>query len=204
MHQCCRPKSDATWSTNDCCDSCHLSCHDMSKLLLTAFALLAVANAAVTYSIAYDGTSCGGYSSAEYSMKYTLDQCTLDYTGDYIKITESSGTYTIQQYLNTGGSCSTATGGSSSGTAGFCISGMKSRTVGDSGYASGGQQLDCTSGTCPQVFSPSPTPATNSASTCKCSPAAPSTFLICGSAQVALSLESSLSSLASRLAGSHN
>ena len=151
----------------------------MSKLLLTAFALLAVANAAVTYSIIYDGTTsmsdspCSA-SFAERSMKYTLDQCTLDYSGGYIKITESSGTYTLEHY--TDDTCSTIhAGGSSSGTAGFCIENVKSRSIGDSGYASGGQQLDCTSGTCPQISSP--TPATNSASTCKCSPAIPSTFL---------------------------
>ena len=138
----------------------------MSNKLLSAFALLAVANATDVYTARWSSDTCTG--NPVDSAKVTLGTCTYDGI-QYEKITYGGGEYTWKAYSDN--SCYFQSGGTSVTTAGACLP-----YPGDAGTTPGAQVLsaaaypssvtnsyDCTSGTCSLV-------ASNSA--CKC-PSAP-------------------------------
>merc|ERR1711865_397832 len=78
-----------------------------SKLLVIAFALLAVANAADIYSSSYAGLTCAGTATS--TSKITLDSCYNNGDGGYEKATLSGSTYTYTTY-GTDTTCTTSTG----------------------------------------------------------------------------------------------
>merc|ERR1711865_290569 len=126
-----------------------------SKLLVIAFALLAVANAADIYSSSYDGLTCAGTATS--TSKITLDKCYNNGDGGYEKVYHSatSGTYTFTTF-GTDTTCTTSTSGLIAAIDTCVETGAtaSSPTATGSGkfqssYTSGAlATYDCTSGTC--------------------------------------------------------
>merc|ERR1711865_662187 len=114
-----------------------------SKLLVIAFALLAVANAADIYSSSYAGLTCAGTATS--TSKITLDSCYNNGDGGYEKATLSGSTYTYTTY-GTDTTCTTSTGTISAAIDTCAATGTATSAKFQSSYTSGA--LDCTSYTC--------------------------------------------------------
>merc|ERR1712086_74293 len=132
-----------------------------TKLLLAAFALLAVANATDVYTSGWTSSGpsggCSGYCAGNPSdsVKITLAKCTyVDSVSLYTMIISVTGGYTWQTFSDA--SCSTQTGINDALSVDTCTShpGTSSTPCvqvlrAGSGYASGASNTyDCTSGTC--------------------------------------------------------
>merc|ERR1711865_1213177 len=116
-----------------------------SKLLVIAFALLAVANAADIYSSSYAGLTCAGTATS--TSKITLDSCYNNGDGGYEKATLSGSTSTY----------TTSTGTISAAIDTCAATGTATSAKFQSSYTSGALDCtsytrcgtwDCTSGTC--------------------------------------------------------
>merc|ERR1712166_1443056 len=130
-----------------------------TKLLLAAFALLAVANATDVYTSGwtYEGPLCSGHCAGNPSdsVKFTLAKCTyVDSLSLYTMISSVTGGYTWQSFSDA--SCSTLTGINDGLSVDTCTEHPGTSYTpcvqvlrAGSGYASGATNTyDCTSGTC--------------------------------------------------------
>ena len=149
-----------------------------TKLLLAAFALLAVANAVDVYLVEYADTACSG-NNPERSVKVTLGQCTYDAdlpaADQHSRLTLTGGKYTWTPYPS--GNCASSPNPGDAGEPGTAVPSMsvdycylksgKSAKILLAGSTAdymltATNSYDCTSGSCTST-------ASNSA--CKCSSA---------------------------------